>query len=206
MEKAGGIVAPEDLVAAGDRFSGQHLPLAAVVADGGVPGGGDLLAPASAVLHGGRTIAAAQQLGVALGFQGGVGGSADDAIVGGVHLEACFELPGFGCVEPIGTAGGLPVPVGIEVPEVEEVVGVVAPEDLVAAGDGVSGQHLPLAAVAADGGVPGGGDLLAGATDFHEGFAIAALEQLGVALTFNGGVIIDWRWRGWWIGTGKRRF
>ena len=76
----------------------------------------------------------------------------------------------------------MPVPVGIEVPEVEEAVGVVAPEDLVDAGDGVSGHHLPLAAIAAHVCPPGGVDLLADATDFHEGHAIAALKKLGVAL------------------------
>ena len=67
----------------------------------------------------------------------------------------------------------------------EEAGGVVAPEDLVGAADGVSGEHLPLAAVAtgrAD--TPRGRDLLPRATDIHEGLAIAALEQLGVALGF----------------------
>ena len=150
VEVVGGVVAPEDLVNAGDRFSGDHLPLAAVAAHVRPPRGTDRLARSGAELHEGHAIAALQQLGVALWLQGGIG-SAGDAISGGVHLEDCFELPGSGCVESIDAAGGLPVPIGIEAPEVEEVGGVVAPEDLVGAGDRFSGEHLPLAAVVAGG-------------------------------------------------------
>ena len=76
----------------------------------------------------------------------------------------------------------------------EEVVGVVAQEDLVVAGDRFSGEHLPLAEFVADGGVPWGGDLLAHARDrararaeLHEGLAIAAVEKPGVAKKINGG-------------------
>ena len=120
----------------------------------------------------------------------GSDGCSDDAIFVAIDLEACFKSPGCGCVEPIEAAGGLQVPVGIEVPDVEEAGGVVAPEDLIDAGDGFSGQHLPLAAVAAGGAdPPGGGDLLLRASaGLHEGQAIAAPEQLGVALGFQGGV------------------
>ena len=145
---------------------------------------------ASAELYKGQAIAAPEQLGVALGFQGGVG-IADDAIFVAIDLEACFKSPGCGCVEPIEAAGGLQVPVGIEVPDVEEAGVVVAPEDLIDAGDGFSGQHLPLAAVAAGGAdPPGGGDLLLRASaELYKGQAIAAPEQLGVALIFDGGVI-----------------
>ena len=74
----------------------------------------------------------------------------------------------------------------------EVVGGVVAPEDLVNAGDGVSSDHLPLAAVAAHVRPPGGVDLLArGSAELHEGHAIAAPQQLGVALGFNDGVIVE---------------
>ena len=80
----------------------------------------------------------------------------------------------------------------------EEVVGVVAQEDLVVAGDRFSGEHLPLAEFVADGGVPWGGDLLAHAryrardrararAELHEGLAIAAVEKPGVAKKINGG-------------------
>ena len=83
------------------------------------------------------------------------------------------------------------VPVGIEVPDAEEAGGVVAPEDLIDAGDGFSGQHLPLAADAAGGADPPGGrdPLPRASAELHEGQAIAAPEQLGVALIFDGGVI-----------------
>ena len=74
----------------------------------------------------------------------------------------------------------------------QEVIGVVAPEDLVGAGDRFSGDHLPLAAVAAHVRPPGGVDLLARCSaELHEGHAITAPQQLGVALNFNGGVIIE---------------
>ena len=73
----------------------------------------------------------------------------------------------------------------------EEVGGVVAPEDLVGAGDHFSGQHLPLAAVAAHIHPPGGIDLLArSGAELHEGHAISAHQQFGVALIINGGVVI----------------
>ena len=76
----------------------------------------------------------------------------------------------------------------------EEVGGVVAPEDLVNAGDRFSGDHLPLAAVAAHVRPPRGTDRLArSGAELHEGHAIAALQQLGVALIFDGGVIISRR-------------
>ena len=82
-------------------------------------------------------------------------------------------------------------PIGIEVPDAEEAGGVVAPEDLIDAGDGFSGQHLPLAADAAGGADPPGGrdPLPRASAELHEGQAIAAPEQLGVALIFDGGVI-----------------
>ena len=137
-------------------------------------------------MHLAGAIAAPEQFGVALDLDRGEG-CADDAISGGIHLETCFQLPGFGCVEAVGTAGGLQVPVGIEAPDVEEAGGVIAPEDFVDTANGVSGNHLPLAAVVAGLAAPGGGDLLAGGSDFHEGFAIAALEQLGVALGLDRG-------------------
>ena len=147
--------------------------------------------PPASDFHEGQAIATPEQLGVALGFQGGEG-SADDAIAVAIDLEARFKSPGCGCVEPIGAAGGLQGPVGIEAPDVEKAGGVVAPEDLVDAGDGVSGQRLPLAAVTAGrADTPGGNDLLPPASDFHEGHAIAAPEQLGVALGFQGGVVIE---------------
>ena len=185
MEVVIDVVAPEDLVDAGDRFSGDDLPLATVAAGRDAGGGVDLPARASAVLHEGLAIAATQQLGVALGFQGG-GGSAGDAISGGIHLEDCFELPGPGGVEPIGAISGLQGPVGIEAPEVEDVGGVVAPEDLVGAGVRFSGDHLPLAAVAAHVHPPGGIDLLArSGAEFHEGQPVAATQKLGVALGFE---------------------
>ena len=67
----------------------------------------------------------------------------------------------------------------------EDAGGVVAPEDFVDTANGVSGQHLPFAAVVAGrADTPRGRDLLPRATDIHEGLAIAALEQLGVALGF----------------------
>ena len=82
MEEVGGVVAPEDLVVAGDRFSGEHLPLAEFVACGGVPGGGDLLAHARAraraELHEGLAIAAAEKPGVAKKFNGGGGGGIEN--------------------------------------------------------------------------------------------------------------------------------
>ena len=187
MENVGGVIAPEDLVVAADGVSGEHLPLAAFATGrADTPRGRDLL-PRASDFHEGHAIGAPEQLGVALGFEGGVG-IADDAISSAIHLEACFQLPGPGCIESIEAAGGLQGPVGIEVPDVEEAGGVVAPEDLIDAGDGVSGQHLPLAAVAtgrAD--TPRGKDLLPRASDFHEGHAIGALEQLGVALGFEDG-------------------
>lgn len=43
--------------------------------------------------------------------------------------------------------GGLPAPVGIEAPGVEQVGGVVAPEEFVDTSDGFSGDDRPLAAV-----------------------------------------------------------
>ena len=55
----------------------------------------------------------------------------------------------------------------------EEVGGVVAPEDLVCAINVLSGQHLPLAEVVAGGAA---GDFLAGASDFDEGLATAEIE------------------------------
>ena len=77
----------------------------------------------------------------------------------------------------------------------EELVGVVAPEDLVGAGAVFSGDHLPFGAVAADRAAPGGADLLArgnaGHHGLHEGRAIAAPQQLDVALRFNGGVVVE---------------
>ena len=183
MEEAGGVIAPEDFVDAANGVSGEHLPLAAVVAGRAAPGGGDFLAGATDVYEG-LAITALEQLGVALSLDRSEGAT-NNAVSGSVHLEARLQLRGPGCVERIGAAGGLQGPVGIEVPDVEEAGGVVAPEDLVGAADGVSGQHLPFAAVVAGRAAPGGGDLLPSATDFHEGLAIAALEQLGVALGFE---------------------
>ena len=84
MEEVGGVVAPEDLVVAVDRFSGEHLPLAEFVAGGGVPGGGDLLAHARharharAELHEGHAIAAAEKPGVAKKINGGEGGGIEN--------------------------------------------------------------------------------------------------------------------------------
>ena len=106
MEIVGGVVAQEDLVDAGDGFSGQHLPLGGNAAGRGSGGRVDLLPRASAELHEGFAITSAKQLGVALGFQGGVG-AADDAVFVGVHLEASFQIPGSACIEPIAATGRL---------------------------------------------------------------------------------------------------
>ena len=190
VEEVSGVVAQEDLVDTADGVSGQHLPFRGVGASREIPGGGDFLLQASANLHEGLAIAVAKQFGVALGFCCDEG-SAGDSISGGIHLETGFKFPSFCCVEPIVAAGGLLIPVGIEVPDVEEVSGVVAQEDLVDTADGVSGQHLPFRGVGASREIPGGGDfLLQASANLHEGLAIAALEQLCVALGFQGNVVV----------------
>ena len=94
MDLIGGFVAPEDLVVAADGFGGEHQPIGVGIAGAGPPGRGDVEG-GSALLHDSLAVVAAEERGVALGFDRGEG-SADDGIAIEINLEAGFDAPGFG--------------------------------------------------------------------------------------------------------------
>ena len=94
VEKVSGVVSKENGVGAGDGFSGEHAEAGCVIANGDTPGSGDLL-EAGADFNKGPAIVVSQELGVALGVDGGEG-RADDGIAIGINLEDGFEGPAFG--------------------------------------------------------------------------------------------------------------
>ena len=68
---------------------------------------------------------------------------ANQAIAIEIDLEAGFQSQGFRRGGTNAASGGLPAPGGIEAPNMQEVAGVVAPEDLVLLADGFGSEHLP---------------------------------------------------------------
>ena len=138
------------------------------------------------MLDDGLAVVAAQESGVAFGFNGDWR-STDDGVSIEIQLKAGFEGPGLrtGAVEE--GRGRLPDPVGIECPGVELIGVLVAPEDLVAGGDGFGGEHLPLRIGIANVGTPGRAYRLLTPVMLHQGLVLKPLQQGHGAIVFHNG-------------------